>query len=640
MTAARGGRMLPRYRLMPAILVLAAVAGLALVPAAGSGYQIDVARQALYAACLTATWSLLAGVAGQFSFGHVAIAGIAAYAGAIWGRELAGTPFGDAWVATAAGTLAALGLGAALGVILLRLRGSYLALFTLAFSEIARIVITTEVEVTGGNLSLAVGQLPGDRGFHYELMVGVLVLVLMVIYGVMGSRFGLFLRAMREDADAAAAMAVNTTRLKVVVFSLVSLLLGFSASVYYHTTPRLTPQVLDLLGMGLVVVYAVIGGMESPLAGAIAAVILVWLLDALRVIEIGPLYLEPGVWRYAIFGALLVLTLRLAPNGLIAPVGAWMAARARRLLGTPTSPAATTGLPGAVDPPAEGIVAASALAAAPASASAPEAAVGGPAREIALSVEGIVMRFGGLTALDGATFALDRPQICGLIGPNGAGKTTLVNVLSGQYRPTGGAVILKGERVDGLPPYEMVRRGLGRTFQITRSFRRLTVLENLLVPELAINTTRTRGEAEDRALAALEVVGLQRLARDYARSLSGGQQKLLELARLVMLDSDILFLDEPFAGVHPVLRRSIGDLIRRIRADGRAVVLIEHDLGAVFDLCERLVVLDGGVVIADGDPAAVRRDPRVIAAYLGQPDGPATRAPSGASSTGAGQSHA
>ncbi len=611
MTGARAGRSARAGRLLPAILALAAVAGLVLVPAAASGYQVDIARQALYAACLTATWSLLAGVAGQFSFGHVAIAGIAAYVGAIWGRDLAGTPFGDAWIATVAGSLAALGLGAALGVILLRLRGSYLALFTLAFSEIARIVIATEVEITGGNLSLAVGQLPGDRAFHYELMVGVLLLVLGAIYRVMGSRLGLFLRAMREDADAAAAMAVDTTRLKILVFSLVSLLLGFSASVYYHTTPRLTPQILDLLGMGLVVVYAVIGGMESPLAGAIAAALLVWLLDALRVIQVGPIHIEPGVWRYAIFGALLVLTLRLAPNGIIAPVGTWAAARIRRRF-------AKTGASPAIVAEADQMTGGPEIAPAPG-----PAAVPGPRREIALSVEGIVMRFGGLTALDGATFALDRPQICGLIGPNGAGKTTLVNVLSGYYRPTGGAVILNGERVDGLPPYEMVRRGLGRTFQITRSFRRLTVLENLLVPELAINPLRKRDEAEDRALAALDIVGLRRLAGDYARSLSGGQQKLLELARLVMLDSDILFLDEPFAGVHPVLRRSIGDLIRRIRAEGRAVVLIEHDLGAVFQLCERLVVLDGGVVIADGEPEPVRNDPRVIAAYLGQPGGSA-----------------
>ncbi len=382
----------------------------------------------------------------------------------------------------------------------------------------------------------------------------------------------------------------------------------------------MTPEILDLLGMGLVVVYAVIGGMESPLAGAIAAAFLVWLLDALRVIEIGPVHIEPGVWRYAIFGAMLVLTLRLAPNGLIAPIGAWAASRARRLPET-SKPGTATRVPSSpVDPPTEGIRVTPA----------PDPAVGGPGREIALAVEAIVMRFGGLAALDGATLALDRPQICGLIGPNGAGKTTLVNVLSGYYRPTGGAVILKGERVDGLPPYEMVRRGLGRTFQITRSFRRLTVLENLLVPELAINPARGRGEAEDRALAALDTVGLRRLAGDYARSLSGGQQKLLELARLIMLDSDILFLDEPFAGVHPVLRRSIGDLIRRIRAEGRAVVLIEHDLGAVFQLCERLIVLDGGVVIADGDPEPVRNDPRVIAAYLGQPDAPATRAPSNA----------
>ena len=239
------------------------------------------------------------------------------------------------------------------------------------------------------------------------------------------------------------------------------------------------------------------------------------------------------------------------------------------------------------------------------------------------------MHFGGFVALDGVSLSLDRPQICGLIGPNGAGKTTLVNVLSGYYQPTGGAVILGGERVDGLGPHHLVRRGLGRTFQVTRGWRRLTVLENLLVPELALHAAEGRDAAERRARQALDTVSLTHLAGEYARGLSGGQQKLLELARLLMLDPDILVLDEPFAGVHPVLKRSIASLVRRLREEGRAVLLIEHDLTTVFSLCERLVVLDGGRVVADGAPEQVRRDARVIAAYLGRPegDGPPKAAP-------------
>jgi branched-chain amino acid transport system permease protein len=569
----------------------------------GSGYQLDVARRALYAACLTGIWSLLAGVAGQFSFGHVAIAGIAAYAGAVWGRQVSGhvPVLGTLWVAILVGVLAAWVLGTVLGLVVLRLRGSYLALFTLAFGEIARLVIIAEKDVTGGRLSLAIAQLPGDSRDHYYIVLVTGVVVFVVIYSVIGSRIGLFLRALREDSEAASAMGVDIVSLKVLVFSLTSLLVGLVASVYYHTVPRLTPEVLDLLEMGFLVVYAVVGGLESPVAGALAAIVLVVALELLRVIAIGPIRIEPGVWRFAVFGALLVVTLRLAPDGFIAPLVSRLG-RGRRV--EPFAPAAAVGArEGAGTPRGDGP--------GPRRARRPEG------RSIDLRVERVSMHFGGFVALDDVTISLNRPQICGLIGPNGAGKTTLVNIVSGYYAPTGGAVILGGERVDGLPPHDLVRRGLGRTFQVTRAWRRMTVLENLLVPELAIRAVENRDAAEERARQALETVTLAHLTHEYARALSGGQQKLLELARLLMLDPDILVLDEPFAGVHPVLKRTVAGLVRQLREEGRAVLLIEHDLTTVFSLCERLIVLDGGRVVADGEPETVRRDPRVIDAYLG-----------------------
>ena len=559
-----------------------------------SEYQLDIARMALYSACLTITWSLLAGVAGQFSFAHIALAGIAAYSGALWGRAIpAAIPIlGSVWFSIALGAVVALIIGTILGAIVLGLRGAYLALFTLAFGEITRLVVIAEKEVTGGWLSLGIAQLPGGPRLHYYLMLGLLVLLLAVVYWVIRSRVGLFLRAMREDSDVAAALGVDTTRLKILIFSFTAFLVGLCGAIYFHTIPRLTPGILDLLEMGFVVVYAVVGGLESPIAGAIAAAVLVVLLEALRVVEIGPYRIEPGIWRYAAFGAILVLTLRLAPNGIIAPLVSWFAGAPRR------STVGTTGIESVIGP-----------------ITFPEARA--KQRAIDLRIEGLEMHFGGVRVLQNVSFGLDRPQICGLIGPNGAGKTTLVNLISGYYRPAGGAVLLGGERVDGLRPYEMAARGLGRTFQITRSFRRMTVLENLLVPELAMHPTEIRERAIERGREALRVLGLEHLADEPAGALSGGQQKLLELARLLMLDTDILLLDEPFAGVHPVLKKSIGTFVQHLRAQGRAVMLIEHDLTTVFSLCERLIVLDRGTLIADGAPDEVKRDPRVIAAYLG-----------------------
>ena len=230
-----------------------------------------------------------------------------------------------------------------------------------------------------------------------------------------------------------------------------------------------------------------------------------------------------------------------------------------------------------------------------------------------LEVRGLVKRFGGVTAVDRASLALGAGRIYGLIGPNGSGKTTLFNCITGIERRDAGEVRLAGRRIDGLAAHRIARLGVGRTFQVIRVFPDLTATENLLAVSWGDEASARR-----RGRELLGLVGLGRLGDEPAGSLSYGQQKLLELARVLMMEPRLILLDEPAAGVNRTLLNDLLDAVRGLRAAGRTVLLVEHDMKVVMAVCEHVFVLDHGETIAEGPPAAIQRNERVIEAYFGR----------------------
>jgi ABC-type branched-subunit amino acid transport system ATPase component len=231
-----------------------------------------------------------------------------------------------------------------------------------------------------------------------------------------------------------------------------------------------------------------------------------------------------------------------------------------------------------------------------------------------LDIQALTKRFGGVTAVNRCSLRVPRNIIAGLIGPNGSGKTTLFNLVTGILPADGGDYLYKGEPMIGLRPHEIFRRGISRTFQIIRVFREMTALENLV----AVSRDRRVGDVRRRALELLDFVTLLPVKDEYAGNLSYGQQKLLEFARALMSDPELLLLDEPAAGVNRTLLNTLLDRIHELRAQGKTIVIVEHDMKVVMKHCEKIFVLDHGELIAEGLPEEIQRNERVIEAYFGR----------------------
>jgi branched-chain amino acid transport system permease protein len=239
-----------------------------------------------------------------------------------------------------------------------------------------------------------------------------------------------------------------------------------------------------------------------------------------------------------------------------------------------------------------------------------------------LEIKDLSRRFGGLRAVDGATLSVPDGSITGLIGPNGSGKTTLFNLVDNTLAADSGEIRLGGERIDGLPSWERAHRGLGRTFQITRLFREMTVLENVVVPQRSFSWQQlgriaVSGAEARRAQELLDFVGMGAFRDQRAAALSYGQQKLVELAQILMLDPRLILLDEPAGGINPVLIERMAEMIRELNAHGTSFLIVEHNMHFVLGLCDPVHVLARGACISSGTPAQVQADPAVIDAYLG-----------------------